>query len=59
MTSLVKGGDLESYGDRSWEDPLEKLDDLFECEPVCCALVRVVPDVTDVLVSTSSVVTWF
>ena len=40
-------------------DLLEKLDDLSECEPVSCALVRVVPDVTDVLVSPSSVVTVF
>ena len=38
---------------------MEKLDDLSECEPVSCELVRVVPDVTDVLVSPSSVVTEF
>ena len=40
-------------------DLLEKLDDLSECEPVSCALVCVVPDVTDMLVSPSSVVTVF
>ena len=38
---------------------MEKLDDLFECELVSCALVRVVPDVTDVVVSPSSVFTEF
>ena len=52
MKSLVKA-DLESCVDLSWRDPLEKLDDLSECEPVTCALVRVVPDATDVLVSFS------
>ena len=26
---------------------MEKLEDLSECEPVSCAMVRVVPDVTD------------
>ena len=44
-----QGGDLESYGDHSWEDPLEKLDDLSECELVSCELVRVVADVSDVI----------
>ena len=38
---------------------MEKLDELSECGPVSCALVRVVPDVTDVIVSPSSVVTEF
>ena len=50
---------MESFGDSSWGDPLEKLDDLSECELVSCALVRVVLDVTDVLFSLSSVVTEF
>ena len=38
-------------------DPFEKHEDWSDCEPVSCAHVRVVPDVTDVLVSFSSVVT--
>ena len=50
---------MESCGDLSWGDPLEKLEDLSDSEPVSFALVRVVPDVTDVLVSPSSVVTEF
>ena len=54
-----QGRDLESYCGLSWEDRLEKFDDLSECQLVSCALVRVVPDVTDVLVSPSSVVTEF
>ena len=54
-----QGGDFESCGGLSWGDPLEKLDDLSEGEPVSCELVRVVADVTDVLVSPSSVVTEF
>ena len=41
-------GDSENNGGLSWEDPLEKLDDLSECEPVSCGLVSVVPVVTDV-----------
>ena len=40
-------------------DPLERLDELSECGPVSCALVRVVPDVTDVPVSPCSVVSEF
>ena len=40
-------------------DPLEKHEDLSDCEPDSCAHVRVVPGVTDVLVSPSSVVTVF
>ena len=43
LKSFVKG--------ETWRDPFKKLDDLSECEPVSCALVRVVPDVTDVPVS--------
>ena len=50
---------VEASDDCSWGDPLEKLDDLSECELVSCALVRVVPDVTDMLVFPSSVVTEF
>ena len=38
-------------------DLLEKHEDLSDCEPHTCAHVRVVPDVTDVLVSPSSVLT--
>ena len=41
----------------SWVDPLEKLENWSSCEPDSCALVRVVPDVTDVPISSSSVVT--
>ena len=44
-------GDLESCGDLSWEDLLEKHEVLSDCEADSCAHVRVVPDVTDVLVS--------
>ena len=44
-------GDLESCGGLSWEDLLEKPEDLSDCEPDSCAPVRVVLDVTDVLVS--------
>ena len=51
-----QGEDVESFGDFSGGEPLEKLDDLSECELVSCALVRVVPTV---LVSPSSVVTEF
>ena len=54
-----QGGDLESCGDLSWEDLLEKHEDQSDCEPDSCAHVRVVPDVTDVHVSPSSVVTEF
>ena len=49
-------GDVESCGDVSW-DLLEKPEDLSDCELDSGELVRVVPDVTDVLVSPSSVVT--
>ena len=38
---------------------MEKHEDLFDCEPDSCAFVRVMPDVTDVLVSPSSLVTEF
>ena len=54
-----QGRDLESCGGLSWGDFLEELEDLSECQPDSCADVRVVPDVTDVLVSLSSVVTEF
>ena len=50
---------MESCGGLSWEDFLEKPDDLSDFEPDTRALVRVVPDVNDVLVSPSSVVTEF
>ena len=50
---------MESCGDFSWVGPLEKHEDLSDCEPDSCAHVRVVPDVTDVLVPPSPVVTEF
>ena len=40
-------------------DLLEEHEDVSDCELDSCALVRVVPDVTDVPVSPSSVVTEF
>ena len=49
--------DSESCGDVSWEDLSEKPGGWSDCEPDSC--VRVVPDVTDVPVSLSSVVTEF
>ena len=49
--------DLESCGDLSWWDPLEKFENWSDCESGSSALVRVIPDVTDVSVSPSSVVT--
>ena len=52
-----QGEDLVSCGDISWEDLLEEPEDLSGRELVSGELVRVVPDVTDVLVSPSSVVT--
>ena len=53
--TFVKG--LESCGDLSWNGLLGELDDLFDGVLVSCELVRVVPDVTDLPVSPSSVVT--
>ena len=50
---------MESCGGPCWEDLLEKPEDLSDCEPDTGAHVRVVPDVTDVLISPSSVVTEF
>ena len=47
-------GDLESCGGFSCEDFLEKPEGPSDCEPDFCAHVRVVPVVTDVLVSPSS-----
>ena len=44
--------DLESCSDLSWGDLLDKLEDLSDFESDARAHVRVVPDVTDVLVST-------
>ena len=52
--------DSESCGDVSWERRVEVREDLSDRKPVSCELVRVVPDVSDVidvLVSPSSVVT--
>ena len=52
-----QGRDLESCGDFPWMNLVDEPDDLSDCEPVSCELVRVVLDVTDVLASLSSVVT--
>ena len=55
-----QGEDLKSCGDLSWGDLLGEPDDLSDCMLVSCELVRVVPDVSDVidvLVSLPSVVT--
>ena len=46
-------------GGLSWEDLLEKPEDLSDCEPETRVGVSVVPDVTDVNVSPSSEVTAF
>ena len=54
-----QGGDSESCGGRSWRDLLEKPEDLSDFEPDTRVVVHVVPDVTDVPVSPSSVVTEF
>ena len=55
-----QGGDLESWwGGFSWRDLLEKPEDWPEFELDTRVEVRLVPDVTDVLVSSSSVVTEF
>ena len=52
-----QGRDLESCGDLSWEDPLEKFENWSDSELDARARVRMVLDVTDVLVFPSSVVT--
>ena len=54
---VSQGGDFESCVDLSWDALLGEPDDLSDREPVFCELVRVVPDVTDLFVSPSSVVT--
>ena len=54
-----QGGDLESCGGLSWCDLLEIPEGWFDSEPDTRAEVRVVPDVIDVLVSPSFVVTEF
>ena len=46
-----QGEDLESCGGFSWEDLLEKPDDLYDCEPGTRTDVSAVLVVTDVLVS--------
>ena len=48
---------MESCGDCFLGRLLDNPEDLSDCEPDSCAHVRVVPDVTDVFVSPSSVVT--
>ena len=45
---------MENCRDVSWEDFLDNPEDVSDCEPDSCAHVRVVPDVIDVLVSSSS-----
>ena len=57
LKSLVKGKTWRVAEVFSWEHLLEGPGDLSDCEPISCARVRVVLDVTDVLVSPSSVVT--
>ena len=52
-------GDLERCGGLSWEDLLEKPEDLSDCEPETRVVVSVVPDVTGENVSPSSEVTEF
>ena len=52
-----QGRDLESDEDLSREDPLDEFKSWSGCEPDARARVRMVPDVTDVPVSPSSVVT--
>ena len=54
-----QGRDLESCGGLSWEDLVEKPEDLSYCEPDTHAHVRVLLDVPDVTVSPSSVVAEF
>ena len=56
---LSREEDLESCGGLSWEYLVEKLEDLFDFEPDTLALVRVVPDVIDELVSLFSMVIKF
>ena len=46
---------MESCRDVSWEDLLDNPEGLSDCELDSCAHVRVVLDVIDVLVSSSSV----
>ena len=52
-----EGGDLESYEDLSWEDPFDDGENWSGCGHDPCASVRLVPDVTDVPVPPSLVVT--
>ena len=54
-----QGRDLVSCGDLSWEDLLDKTEDQSDRESEARVDVSVVPDVLDVLVSPSSVVTEF
>ena len=54
-----QGEDLESCGGFSWEDLLEKLEDLSDCEPETRTDVSAVHVVTNVLASPSSLVTEF
>ena len=56
---VCQGRDLESCGDLSWEDLLDKLEDLSDRESEAWVAVLVVIDMTDVLVSFSSVVSEF
>ena len=49
-----QGRDLEGCGDLSWEDFLDKAEDLSDRESKAWAVVPEVPDVVAVLVSPSS-----
>ena len=59
FATFSQGRDLESCGDLSWEDLLDKSEDLSDRESEAWVVVPVMPDVTDVPVSPSSVVTEF
>ena len=54
-----QGRDLQSCGGLSWEDLLDKTEDLSDRESEALVVVPEVLDVTDVPVSPSSVVTEF
>ena len=56
---VSQGRDLESGGDLSWEDLLDKTEDLSDRESEAWVVVPEVPEVIDVLVSPSSVLTEF
>ena len=57
--TISQGRDRESCGNLSWEDLLDKPEDLSDRESEAWVVVLVVLDVMDVLVSFFSVVTEF